>query len=274
VRKFLLGSIAFTVLIAGPAMAADMSLKAPVYKAPPPPAPFTWTGFYLGAHGGCGWSNTPSPTNYAVDPTEVNDPVGFTSAQANGCFGGGQVGYNYQFSNNVVVGIEADAAWANIGSSFSWSQPLNDPNGDINRWESKLTSFGTLRGRVGYAFGQWLPYVTGGWAWGKNRLSSTCPESCDNLVNANGADIDPQTTSDTRTHTGWVIGAGLEYALNQNWSMKGEYLHLDLGSQRYNVQVDYDFGVPPGADFGRVRVDTVKLGVNYRFGFGPVVAKY
>jgi outer membrane immunogenic protein len=272
-RKLLLGSIAFTVLIAGPAMAADMPVKAPVYKAPPPPAAFAWTGFYLGVHGGCGWANTPNPTNYAVDTFE--DLGAFTTEQANGCFGGGQIGYNYQLPNRVVLGIEADAAWANIRSSFSWNQPPGDPFGDVNSWESKLTSFGTVRGRVGYALDQFLPYVTGGFAWGRNRLSSTCPSSCDNpFAPFPAPDIDPQTTTATNTHYGWVLGAGLEYAMNQNWSLKGEYLHLDLGVQRYNVQVDYDFGVPPGADFGRLRIDTIKLGVNYRFGSGPVVAKY
>jgi opacity protein-like surface antigen len=276
-RKFLLGSIALTVLVAGPALAADMRVKAPIYKAPQAPAAFTWTGFYLGVHGGCGSANTPSPTNYAVDPAEGPGAAFpqadvFTSARGSGCFGGGQIGYNYQLSNNLVVGIEIDAAKSNIGSSFQWLQPP-DGTGDINNWESKLTAFGTVRARVGYAFGQWLPYVTGGWAWGRNRLSSTCPESCDPPF-ANTGSLDPQTTSNTRTHTGWVVGAGLEYALNQNWSMKGEYLHLDLGSQRYNVQVDYDFGVPPGVDFGRLRIDTIKLGLNYRFGSGPVIAKY
>ena len=271
-RKHILAGIATTLMFAEPAMSADMAVKTPVYKATPA-AVFSWTGAYLGVHGGCGWSPSPTPTNYAVDPND-NQLDSFTSATGNGCFGGGQVGYNYQLSNNIVVGIEIDGAFSNIKSSFIWNQPP-DGSGDVNNWESKLTSFGTFRGRLGYGAGQWLPYITGGLAWGRNRITSTCPSSCDNLVNSNSPDVDPSTTSDARTHYGWVFGVGLEYAMNSNWSIKGEYLHLDLASQRYNVQVDYDFGVPPGFDSGRLKIDTVKVGLNYRFGLaGPVVAKY
>jgi outer membrane immunogenic protein len=208
---------------------------------------------------------SPTPSNFAVDPTELDEPQSFTSATADGCFGGGQVGYNYQFSNNVVVGIEGDLSFGNIRSSFSWTQGLpGDPDPDVNSWESKLTSFGTVHARLGYAWAQWLPYITGGWAWGRNGLTSRCPRSCDPTFAP--TDADSATTSDTRTHSGWAIGGGLEYAINENWSVIAEYLHLELGSQRYNVQVDYDDGVPPGVDFGRLKIDTVKVGLNYRFG--------
>jgi outer membrane immunogenic protein len=196
---------------------------------------------------------------------DTEGPGIFTTASPSGCFGGGQIGYNYQLANNVVVGIEADVSFANFGSSFTWNQDNGD---DINSWESKLTTFGTLRGRLGYALGQWLPYVTGGWAWGRHQLTTTCPTSCSSFG-------DPATSSDTKTHNGWVIGAGLEYAINQNWSVKAEYLHLDLGSERYNIQVDFDDLVPSGLDSGNLKIDVVKFGLNYRFVWGgPVVAKY
>ena len=243
-------------------------MKVPVHKAPPAAAIVmpTWNGFYLGGHGGCGWSSTPAPTNYAVDVAE-NLGVFTTADQASGCFGGGQIGFNYQLPNNVVVGIEADASFGSIGSSFVWNQFAGAAPDDTNSWTSRLQSFGTIRGRLGYSFGQLLPYVTGGWAWGRNRLTSMCPISCDSFG-------DPATSSDTQFHSGWVLGAGFEYAIARNWSIKAEYLHLDLGSSRYNVQVDFDDGVPPGADFGILRFDTVKLGVNYQLGGGPLAMKY
>jgi len=88
-------------------------------------------------------------------------------------------------------------------------------------------------------------------------LSSTCPDqSCDPA---------PGTSSDKRTHIGYVVGAGLEYGLTKNWSVKGEYLHIDLGSEHHNVQVDYDNNVPAGVDFGRIELDTLNIGVNYKF---------
>jgi outer membrane immunogenic protein len=268
----LLLSAAGLVAIATSASAADLAAR-PYTKAPPPATVWvpSWTGFYLGAHGGCGWSRSSTPTNYAVDPGEIGDPVSFSSDRGEGCFGGGQVGYNYQLSNNVVLGIEADASFGRINSSFNWTQGIAGLPGvvdDLNSWESRLTSFGTVRARLGYAAGAWLPYVTGGWAWGRNRLSVACPTSCDNFG-------DPATSSDSQTHYGWVVGAGLEYAISQNWSVKAEYLHLELDSKRYNIQVDFDNGVPAGADSGRLKIDTVKAGVNYRFGWGsPVVARY
>jgi outer membrane immunogenic protein len=260
VKSVLLSTIALAAFVATPAMAADMPVKAPIYKAPPAVWIPNWTGFYLGVHGGCGWSRSPTPSNYEVDPGEDNGV--FDSKTGSGCFGGGQIGYNYQFSNKVVLGFEADASLGRIATSFLWNQGAGD---DINIWESKLTSFGTIRGRVGYAEGQFLPYMTGGFAWGRNEITSFCsvidPASCDP---AGGAMV----SSEKKTHFGWVIGAGLEYALTPSWSIKGEYLHLDLASKRYNVQVDFDTGVAPGLDSGRLKVDTVKVGLNFHPNWG------
>jgi outer membrane immunogenic protein len=227
--------------------AADLPVKAPVSKAPVL-VPYNWTGFYLGGHGGCGWSSTPSPSNYAVDGAETLGVFGTESAS--GCFRGGQVGYNYQFSNNVVIGIEADLSFGNISSFNNWTQtPELD---EVNTWQSKLKTFGTVRGRLGYANGQWLPYVTGGWAFGRNEIRYQGD--------------DGTLTQDTQTHTGWAAGAGVEYMLTRNWSAKLEYMYLGLNSKRYALQIDDDPGVPLGADFGNLGVHTIKIGTNYHFG--------
>jgi len=114
-KRHVLSGIALSVLIAGPATAADMAVKALAYKAAPIAVP-SWTGFYFGVHGGCGRSDSPTPSNYQVDTAE--DLGAFTSSEGRGCFGGGQVGYNYQFSNNIIIGIKVDAAAAIVKSDF------------------------------------------------------------------------------------------------------------------------------------------------------------
>jgi len=137
-----LGLVGGVLLLAGPALAADLS-RPPPYKAPPPVLPvFSWTGFYIGVHGGYGWSNS-------------------QGLDLKGGFGGGQVGYNYQM-NNIVLGIEGDGAWADISQSSAF---LPDTSFKFNA----LTS---LRGRLGVTTGNALFYGTagGGWAHGKLEI--------------------------------------------------------------------------------------------------------
>ena len=146
-RKLLLLGLGLTVLTGGSFASEAADLGLPSYKAPPmaPLPAFYWTGFYLGGHAGCGWAHTPAPTN-VFDPTEgfVNGLVSSTE-QASGCFGGGQIGANYQFASNFVIGIEGDASWANISS---FNRTAGD-EGAFASWQDKLTAFGTVRGRLG-----------------------------------------------------------------------------------------------------------------------------
>ncbi len=97
-------------------------------------------------------------------------------------------------------------------------------------FETKLRSFGTFRGRLGYAFGPVLPYVTGGWASGRNTLTLLGTFDPDVAVSL--------SSSETQVHTGWAIGGGLEFAFARNWSVKAEYLHLHLRAKRYNILID------------------------------------
>lgn len=199
------------LLPADRAAAADLA-PAPVTKAPvaiPTPV-FSWTGFYIGANAGYGWSSG-------------QDGLGLYGVDPKGWFGGGQVGYNYQFGNNVVAGLEADLQGGDISAG---------PAG-LN---SSLDLFGTVRGRLGYAFGRVLPYVTGGFAWGDNS-------------------IDYLGASQSQTHTGWTAGAGIEYALTDHWTAKTEYLYTDYGSKFYDSL---------GANAG-LTTQTAKVGINYKF---------
>ncbi len=154
-----------------------------------------------------------------------------------GWFGGGQVGYNWQYAPNWVFGVEADISGSDISETNLAGAPLVS---------SKINYFGTARGRLGYTVDRVMVYGTGGLAWAHNRAN-------DGLVQADA------------TQVGWAAGAGLEYAFAPNWSTKVEWLHADYGNKTYPLTA------PTRVD---LTDNTVKLGVNYRFGGGPVYSRY
>lgn len=117
---------------------------------------------------------------------------------------------------------------------------------------AKLKYMGTVRGRLGYALGQFLPYATGGFAWGRMTLSTNWRLHQFNQV----ADL-PFIASESHTHVGWTLGAGFEYAFAEHWSAKAEYLYVDLGKETY-----FD-GVQGGGSFG-MQDHTVRIGINFR----------
>lgn len=201
-KRFLLASAALLALTAS-ASAADLSPRA-YHKAPALSPVYNWTGFYLGGFGGYGWMDT-------------------NGSNLKGGFGGGTIGYNWQFGN-IVYGLEVDAAGGSINQSVLGA-------------ESKIQAFGSVTGRVGYAANNWLVYAKGGYAWANNKLSVA-------------------GFSESKTHNGYTVGAGLEYGITPNWSLKGEYLWSALDSETY-------FGA---VNSGTFNLQTVKFGANYRFG--------
>ena len=256
--KKLIAATATVALTACSAFAADLSPRM-YAKAPAPMVNpiYSWTGLYIGANGGCGGSRQTINSFPAADATDAF--FGDFTTDGGGCFGGGQIGYNYQFSGNWVVGIEADAQAASIKGRGTIYE---DDFAESSTYQHKLTSFGTVRGRLGWAT-TWgatpiLPYITGGWAWGRNKVS----------VVTDIGDTPTFATSDAATHSGWTIGGGLEVAVAHNWTLKGEYLYLDLGSKNYGVvqfEGPLDTGnPPPGANIG-LKVHIVKVGINYLF---------
>ena len=147
-----------------------------------------------------------------------------------GWHGGGQLGFNYQAPGSTFVwGGEVDGAVSNIGNSTT--------AGGITV-SSEVDRLATARLRIGTAADQTLYYITGGAAWMHNEISVTA------------------LGRDSKTHTGWTVGAGVERALGGGWSGKLEYLYADIGSARY-------FG---GMNSGGFDVHAVRLGLNYRFG--------
>ncbi|MCK1653792.1 porin family protein [Bradyrhizobium sp. 149] len=234
-KKVLLASACLFAL-AAPASAADLAAR-PYTKAPVAVASvYNWTGFYLGVVGGGAWQADSDP-------------------KMKGGFVGGTAGYNWQ-TGNVVFGLEADAAWADVSASAGAVGVIPGLGLVTVTASSKTDALGTVRGRIGYAVNNVMFYGTGGYAWIDNKLSSTA------TAGAIGVSI-----SDSKFHSGWTVGAGVEAFFAPQWSVKGEYLYRSLGSETYFGNV----GIPTAS--GSLNFHTVQVGVNYHFG-GPIVAKY
>lgn len=228
-KKLLLSCTALLAVVST-ASAADLAART-YTKAPVAVSPATnWSGFYIGAMGGYGWSNRVEVAGIATNTGDIK-----------GGFGGGTLGWNWQApGSQFVFGIEADAA----GAGLSYSETFAGVTG-----EEKINAFGSVTGRLGVAFSSALLYVKGGYAWANNKVAFT------------GGGL---SFSDTKLHSGYTIGAGLEYMFVPNWSAKVEYMYADYGRQTYFNVVDFS-----------VSTHTIKAGVNYHFNWGgPVVARY
>jgi outer membrane immunogenic protein len=232
------------VLLAHPAPAADMPVKAV-------PAPvYSWTGFYLGG-------NVGGAVGHNASTLRVNNGVtqNYVTLAPDGVVGGFQAGYNFQIGN-LVYGIEADWQWS--GQKDSWCFNCGSPNpAPGSAIEQKLPWFATVRGRVGHAWGPLLAYGTGGVAFGKVDTTIACCFVAD-------------TASDSTTKTGWAAGAGVEAALAGNWSVKAEYLYVDLGSVTHTGL--FPAAVSTAEASSNIRSHVGRVGLNYRFGNRPMGA--
>jgi high affinity Mn2+ porin len=216
------------------AVAADLPLKAPALKTV-----YDWTGFYIGGHVGYGGGSLGPGTNPLPEEGQLFPP------SITGLTGGYQAGYNKQLANHVVLGVEADA---------SFGSPLDAVRLAPSPFNTTLDYVSTVRGRAGYAFGRWMPYLTGGFAWGHSHV---------NLNDGAGSVF----AAPGQIQTGWTAGAGVEFAVSGNWSAKLEYDYIDLGRQSYDLA---GFGLPSVSVDPRVNL--VKLGLNYRFADAPWVS--
>ena len=169
-QKTLLGAGLFLSASFVPAVAADISfpVKAPIVT---PVHAFSWTGFYAGANVGFGGDRFEYPFHAFSQQLQAEAPPLTSSTSGNfdltssGFFGGGQVGYNYQYSNNVVLGLEADFQWSGIKGRFEGNQILTNNGTSVSTTfgtGSEIAWFGIVRGRLGYAWDRLLLYATGG----------------------------------------------------------------------------------------------------------------
>jgi outer membrane immunogenic protein len=236
-KKLLFGAAACLVF-AAPAFAADLRPRT-YTKAPVYTAPevvYNWTGFYIGGHVGGAF-----PGDNSLQGSDAR------------FLGGVQGGFDYQFASNWVVGAEAQYSWlgGNSGGGVVF------PGGTLVT--GNTDQLGSATARLGYAFGPALLYAKGGYAWrGNNNIG----------VSVGGLPAAFTTSGDHRD--GYTVGAGLEYLFAPNWSVKGEYQFYNFGNTTFTAGPAPIIGT-------RFRDDehTVKLGINYRFGWGgPVAARY
>jgi outer membrane immunogenic protein len=267
-KKLLLGSLVALTMGGSAAIAADMPLKAP-----PPVAVFSWTGCYVGIEGGGAWGRS-RHDNVNFGDGARNEITPYFNVS--GGLAGVEYGCNQQFGVNWVFGVEGDISWTNKkGSSFNNFNPLN-PVSTSNQSETKEKWLSTTRARVGWAWDRTLVYVTGGFASAKVEANIT---NVVGSVNVNGFANDG-SFSDSHVLYGWTVGAGLEYAFWNNWSLKAEYLYVRLENQDYLF-----FGRFPATPVlrGGLNLDNhiVRAGLNWRYTDcvfwscgGAVVAKY
>ncbi|KQP96197.1 hypothetical protein ASF57_00005, partial [Methylobacterium sp. Leaf117] len=275
-KSFLRGATALAgIALAGSAFAADL----PRRQAPPPvfvPVPvFTWTGFYAGFNAGYGFDASSRDTNVYnnVFPNLVRGPNGLVGAGGpsqvaysnnsnEGFTGGGQIGYNYQFTpgSGVVVGIEADAQYVDFGRSRNNSiltpgftavpgVTFVDPRGTAS-----LDYFGTVRGRLGYAFDRTLVYGTGGFAYGagSNERSFGLVRGPNGLVGAGGPS---QVAYSNNSNEGFTGGGQIGY--NYQFTpgsgvvvgIEADAQYVDFGRSRNNSILTPGFTAVPGVTF-------------------------
>ena len=214
-----LGALALVASL--PASAADLPARGMPYKAPSMYAPvYNWTGFYLGINGGGAFGDS-DWNGLAVSNSPGGGMIGVTA------------GYNWQAMGSPwVFGLEGDVDWTNIKDSTACGGTTCETK---NNW------LGTVRGRVGYSWDRWLPYVTGGIAFGD--------------IEANRAGF----AGSSDTNVGWTIGVGIEGVIAGNWTAKLEYLYADLGDTTCAAAA---CGTATNVD---LTTNIVRAGINYRF---------
>jgi outer membrane immunogenic protein len=216
------------------AQAADVPTKAPYYKGAPRSVVsyYNWSGLYAGVNFG-----------YGMGTSTWSLPA--ASIKPKGYLAGGTVGYNWQ-SGAIVYGVEGDLDWSNVKGSVNCVAVLVT-------CETSSSWLATFRGRAGYAFDRWLPYITAGGAYGNVKATTGVPL------------LGLTATSVSKSQLGWTFGGGLEYAFMGNWTAKLEYLYVDLGS--------FNAGTAPLVNTVTFKENVVRAGLNYKFA-GPIFARY
>lgn len=279
-RSIFAAVVGCTCLTATSALAADIA--RPVYKAAPISTAYNWTGWYAGLNAGYGWND--ATTSFTDDGGASNivldntfDPGGPRTQKLDpsGFIGGGQFGYNWQFNNQWVAGLETDLQYSAVkGDAFITPTPGGVTYSLTSRQD--LEWFGTVRARLGFLLTERLmAYGTGGLAYGETKASATTA-NVSNLTHAIGVGFSTQLTcpanavcladSSSRISAGWTAGGGLEYAPWNNVTFKIEYLHIDLGDQtlRQVAQAPATGNGFVTAKFNNA-YDIVRAGVNWKF---------
>ena len=255
-KRLLLATVAAVGLIVPGAgvRAADMAVKAPPLPYVPPQ--YNWTGFYVGANVGAGAATATVNDVFGI-------PLGTIGGNAD-FIGGGQIGYNWQFSPNLVFGVDwfFDGISGNNGSVTFFSPPLQD----FVTASARADWVTTITGRIGITGPQadhWMWYTKGGGGWLQTQASVV--DVGPNFPGAGG--------SVTHTNGGWVWGTGIEWAFAQNWTWRIEYQYLGLN----NVGSPGLLHSPVSTT--NANFQSVTVGINWLFNYGaaagpPVVSRY
>jgi outer membrane immunogenic protein len=243
--------------------AADMPVKAPVYKAQVSPPANSWTGFYVGGNVGGAWKHNTGTWNPLPSSLEFGAFPISGSNNGSGVIGGLHVGYNWQFAPTWVTGIEGDFAWTSARGSFSQIWSLNPPPGTVagsfTNMSAKLDWVSSVRARLGYlVMPNLLAYGTGGVAWGK----------FDYNANNNNGDVVPYVTnvSTSSTQTGFAAGGGLEWAMTSKWLVRTEYLYYRFSGGPNVNAAEINFPTfPSNYVWGRTSVNVARAGLSYKF---------
>ena len=256
----LAGATAGLLLTATSPFAADLTPPPPL----PPPVPvWTWTGFELGVQAGGG-----------VGTTTVNFLGSNDSYSTHGAFGGLHLGYNYQFASPLVIGLQLEYNFAGItGTAFDVpfrGLPL------INFARTDIAEFGSVDGRIGWAFDHVLLYGIGGWAYGDIRNQIQC-----GLVACSPFVAVPITRDFAANRYGYDVGGGIEYNFYGNWTARAEFRYYNWTTRGFNdsgftlVALNpFAVGIPNHTD--KEILYTGRIGLTYKFGgaAAPVVSKY
>ena len=251
------------VAFAGVGSAADMQPRM-VTKAPAvaPLVSYNWTGCYVGGHAGWGWGRK-DVSDGEIFPNFGTQFRGFRD-DVDGFLGGVQTGCNYQLNPSWVIGVEGQFSWSDIKGDFSTDPFLFAKSPGRATFSARTDWLGTAAARLGYTWDRWMLYgkVGAAWAHDKYNLVRTVP-------------FDQFSVSGTETRTGWMLGAGVEYAFLNNWSAKLEYNFMDFGNDRIRLAGTFRDVNPahPSVTIDQ-QIHVVKLGVNYRFNWGVVAARY
>ncbi len=216
------------------------------------PAVIDWSGFYLGVHGGWGWADANAEYgndkyNEYCGEAQESRSIYFgqlgcaVDLKPDGGFVGGQAGFNYVLDNGLLLGVEGDYALASLSDHGESGTGIFNTHVDLD-----IDQLASVRGRLGMAMGQWLPFVTAGWGWAHAERSTF-----NSFIG---------TSSDSNWHNGWTLGAGAEYAINDTWSLKAEYRYYNLGKETYGVNAIGGEGTDVDLD-----LHTVQVGVNIHF---------
>jgi outer membrane immunogenic protein len=279
VKLVAFGVAAVAALLGTPAFAADILFPSP----PPVPPGWSFTGCYIGANGGVGWSDSAfswtnitenSTTGFSTGAATVLPEVADGSVNRAGFLGGGQVGCNYQ-PGWLVIGLEGDFDYMHLSAGRN-AVSLGNTNGGPstivpgNISESTSTDWlSTVRGRLGVASGAWFYYATAGLAIAKASMF-------DQLCFPSAGTPTCNTASWSGTREGWVAGAGIEWKIAPAWSTKLEYLYADFGNISYNSIATIATTAGGAAPFPDATIthvhsfneNVIRIGVNYQFVWG------